>query len=312
MCRWRVEYYLIKLGMIGYVAMNGHPYSFSGIINGIDKMYFKQKAKWPYIYNYLLKNEKKLGFKKMRITHVWTQNYNRTQNIAKSCLIKNACSTITEMLKKVDAVIIARDDWQNHKKLSLKFLNKRIPVFIDKPLTLKKNELDYFEPFLKNGLLMSCSGLRYSSKIPSKDKIIKKVGKIKFIQMSVINDLDKYGVHMLDIINKVMRFKFKKIIKASKDRDYFKIISNNNIIINLKCLGKVKKIFKITFYGKKGQTTVNIDDNFQSFYNTLKKFEKMLTQKKSQINYRDTLNIMNTIIAGKKSNQSNHEEIQNV
>jgi hypothetical protein len=303
---------MIKLGIIGYVSLNGHPYSFSGIINGIDKIYFKKMANWPYIYDYLLKNEKKIGFKKMKITHVWTQNFNRTQNIARSCLIKNTCLTAKEMLEKVDAVIIARDDWQNHKKLSMQFLNKKIPVFIDKPLSLKRRELDFFKPFLKNGLLMSCSGLRYSSKVPSKAKIIKKVGKIKSIEMSVINDLEKYGVHMLDVINRVMRFKFKKIIKVSDNKEFFKIISNNNITINLKCLGKVKKTFKITFIGKKSQVTFNIDDNFQSFLNTLKKFEKMINKKKSQINYRDTLNIMNTIIAGKQSNQSFYKEIQDV
>ncbi len=303
---------MIKLGMIGYSRLNGHPYSFSGIINGIDNLYFKNYAKWPFIYNYLSKNKKNLGFKKMKITHIWTQNLKLTKNIARSCLIQKICKNPSEMLNEIDGVIIARDDWRSHKKLSLPFLKRNIPTFIDKPLSLEEKELYFFKPYLKKGILMSCSGLRYSQKIKNKKFILQKTGKINFIQMLVINDLEKYGVHMLEIINETIKINFKKIIKLSKKHEFYKIISNNNIPIYLKCLGKVKKVFKISFYGKKGNVHFNINDNFKSFYNTLKKFEKMIRLKKNPIKYKDTLNVMNTIRAGKISNINQYREIRNV
>ena len=55
---------MIKLGIIGYSKLNGHPYSFSGIINGINKYYFKNYANWPFIYEYLIKNKKKTRFQR--------------------------------------------------------------------------------------------------------------------------------------------------------------------------------------------------------------------------------------------------------
>ena len=55
---------MIKLGIIGYSKLNGHPYSFSGIINGINEYYFRKNANWPFIYDYLIKNKKKIGFKR--------------------------------------------------------------------------------------------------------------------------------------------------------------------------------------------------------------------------------------------------------
>ena len=67
------------------------------------------------------------------------------------------------MIGKVDGVIIARDDL--HYKLSKIFLNNKIPVFIDKPLTLKIRELRYFKKYLNKGLLMSTSGLRFADEI---------------------------------------------------------------------------------------------------------------------------------------------------
>jgi hypothetical protein len=303
---------MIKLGIIGYSKLNGHPYSFSGIINGIDNLYFKNYANWPFIYNYLSKNKKKLGFKNMRITHIWTQNLKLTKNIANSCLIQKICKKPSEMLNEVDGVIIARDDWKSHKKLSLPFLKQNLPTFIDKPLSLNKEELLFFKPYLKKGILMSCSGLRYSQKIKNKKLILKKTGKISSIQLLVVNDLEKYGVHMLEVINEIMKIKFKKIIKISSSQEFYKIISNNNIPIILKCLGKLKKVFKISFYGKKNNAHFEINDNFKSFYNTLKKFEKMIKDKKNPINYNNTLNIMNTIREGKISNISRYRDIENV
>lgn len=302
---------MIKLGIIGYSKNNGHPYSFSGIINGIDKSYFKNFANWPFIYNYLIKNYKKLVFKKMKITHIWTQNLKLTNNIAKSCLIKNVCKKPSEMLNEIDAVIIARDDWKSHKKLSSPFLKMNIPTFIDKPLTLEKKQLDFFKFYLKKGILMSCSGMRYSEKIKKKF-VLKKAGKINLIKISVVNDFEKYGVHMLDVINQILKIKFKKIKKISKNKNLYKILTNNNIPIYLNCLGKANRTFKIRVYGKKGKVNFNINDNFKSFYNTLKKFEKMIISKKNPIHYNDTINIMNTIRASQICNTYEYKKIDNV
>ena len=44
-------------GIIGLSANNGHPYSFSAILNGYDKIYFRQSG-WDVILNYLEKEKK--------------------------------------------------------------------------------------------------------------------------------------------------------------------------------------------------------------------------------------------------------------
>ena len=159
---------------------------------------------------------------------------------------------------------------------------------------------------------MSCSGLRYSKKIKNGKFILKKTGKINSIKISVVNDIEKYGVHMLDIINEVLKLNFKKVIKISKNKNFYKIISDKDIPVYLNCLGKVNKIFMISILGKKDKIQFNINDNFVSFYNTLKKFEKMIISKKNPINYKDTINIMNTIRISKISSIHNYKKIDNV
>ena len=158
----------------------------------------------------------------MKITHIWTQNLKLTKNIAKSCLIQTICIKPSEMLNEIDGVIIARDDWKSHKKLSLPFLKKNIPTFIDKPLSLEKKDLNFFKPYIER-ILMSCSGLRYSQKIKNKKLLFQKIGKINSIQMFVVNDLEKYGVHMLEIINEIMRINFKKLSRFQKIKTFTKL-----------------------------------------------------------------------------------------
>ena len=49
--------------------------------------------------------------------------------------------TIGNLLGKVDAVIIARDDYETHFPMSQPFLEAGLPVFVDKPLSLEISEL---------------------------------------------------------------------------------------------------------------------------------------------------------------------------
>ena len=115
---------MIKLGIIGLKDIdNGHPFSFSAIINGYNEKYFK-KTTYKNILKYLKKKPKKnFGIKGVKITHAWTQNENLTKILCKSCNIDNAVKNYREMLGSVNGVIIARDDL--HYSISKHFLKKK-------------------------------------------------------------------------------------------------------------------------------------------------------------------------------------------
>ena len=67
------------------------------------------------------KNKKLYGFKNIKISHIWTQDQKISKKISEACFIKNVVTEPNELIGKVDAVIIARDDWQSHYKLSKPF-----------------------------------------------------------------------------------------------------------------------------------------------------------------------------------------------
>ena len=70
---------MIEIGIIGFSKNNGHPYSFSAIINGYNKTYFK-KVGYKFILEYLnkqpkknfLKNELKISDKSLRLSHLFS------------------------------------------------------------------------------------------------------------------------------------------------------------------------------------------------------------------------------------------------
>jgi len=286
---------VIKLGIIGLNDMdNGHPYSFSAIINGYNEKHFK-RSKFNNILSYLkLKKKKEFGIKNVKVTHAWTQKLKITKNLCKSCKIENCLTNYEDMIGKVDGVIIARDDL--HYNIGKKFLEKKIPVFIDKPLTLKKKELKFFKKYLKTGLLMSTSGLRFSKEVAEVKKKLKKIGKIKLINAIVLNGLTKYGIHMLDIIDELDFLKVIRIFRKKSNIEMVNYYCKNNVSINLFCLGKVQKIFKLQIVGNKGSISADILDNFFAFKNTLIIFVKMIKYRKPSFKVEKTINVLNVLI----------------
>jgi len=297
---------VIKLGIIGLKSKdNGHPFSFSSIINGYNEKYFK-KTNYKNILRYLKKKQKKnFGIRGVKITHAWTQNKKLTKILCKSCNIDFAVNHYSEMLGKINAAIIARDDL--HYSISKLFLKKKIPVFIDKPLTSKLSELSYFKKYLKNGLLMSTSGLRFANEVDDLKKKIKKLGKIKFVNALVVNDFFKYGIHMLDILDQLDLLEVKKIIRLKNKIDQIIFYCKKNIVINLLCLGNVNKIFSLQVTGKLGSAQVEINDNFSAFKNTLINFIDMIKNKKQVLNCNRTIKVINLLI---KTNNLKNARIQ--
>lgn len=267
---------MINVGMIGMSPENGHPLSFSAIVNGYCKSKFK-KTGWNVILNYLEKKNKKLyGFKNIKISHIWTQDQKVSKKISEACFIKNVVTEPNDLIGKVDAVIIARDDWRSHYKLSKPFLKAGIPTFIDKPLTLDLKEIEFFKPFLKSKKLMSTSGMRYSKEILNFKK--KKIKNIRTINAFVVNDIEKYGVHILDAISTLG---FNKPISATRldsPFDSFMLKYPKDTILNLNCIGGLEKVFSLHFHSKKDYY-LNLDDNFMAFRNTLNNFFKMIKGK---------------------------------
>lgn len=285
---------MIKAGIIGlFDKGNGHPFSYSSIINGYSEEGYK-KSKYLNILRYLKKKKPKdFKIKNVSVTHAWTQNIKLTKILCAASKIKNPVKNYLSMLGEIDVLIIARDD--KHFEIAKPFLEKSVPVFIDKPLSLKKKELKFFLKYMKKGQLMSTSGLRFSEETQILKKKIKKLGKIKFLIANVVNDWLKYGVHMLDVIDEIGFLNIKKIQRLNSRNTSFNFLTKKNVNIIINCLGKSENIYNISLYGTKGKFSLDFSDNFTAFKNTLKKFIYMSKNKKIVLPPNKTIKIMNIL-----------------
>ena len=288
---------MIKLAIIGFTKNNGHPYSFSAIANGYNVKYFK-KVGYRVILDYLNKESKKNFLNnELKISAAWSKDYNQTRLLAKACKIDSVVKNYKDLAnKEIDGIIIAKDDWQNNKKIAKYFLDKKIPVFIDKPLTLKISDLKFYKKFYDKKLLMSCSGLRFSNQILDIKKQIKIKGKPKLIIGNISNNVEKYSIHLIEVIQKLGYLKVKNIIKLDTNFESYLLKLDNNINFIINCYGKNIKINEMSFFCKNGFFKTNFNDNFNAFKNTLKAFSSLAKQKKQLVKFNDTNTILKTII----------------
>ena len=168
----------LKLGIIGASEGNGHPYSWSAIFNGYDKrswinVNFLQS---PIIL--IIKRFQMLR-QNARVTHIWTQDNDLSHNIASAALIENVVNDYNDFIGNVDAVILARDDAENHFEIASSFLKAGIPIYIDKPFALSVAEAKKIINLQKyKGQIFSCSSMRYSTELKLSKEQKKIVGEI--------------------------------------------------------------------------------------------------------------------------------------
>lgn len=287
--------------MIGLSDGNGHPFSFSAIINRYADEALAD-AGWNVIYQYVKKrDDSEFGIDDLRVTHAWTQNEALTGKLCQACLIPNAVARPEDMLGHVDAVIIARDDFENHFEIAMPFLRANLPVLLDKPLSLDVEELRSFKPYLEHGKLMSSSGMRYARELDDPRASFNDYGAIKLIRGAVVLTWEKYGVHLLDAILNLTPARPLSVTALSAPHASFAIQMSDTSLLQIDALGECPKTFRVDIWGAKQCSSHEVTDNFSMFRRLLWHFAQMIKSSKPPIRPQDTLDVMRTLIAGRIS-----------
>lgn len=189
----------INLGVIGLSPGNGHPYSWAAIFNGYDKNTM-EKCGFPSIPRYLEKqNFPQDTIAEAKVTHAWAQDEKIASHIAKATHIANVVDHYTDMIGKVDGILLARDDAETHLEFALPFLDAGIPVYVDKPLALSVAEArELLDRQQFPGQLFSCSALRYAKEFQLSEADLVQIGRLRHIHATTPKDWDKYAVHVIE------------------------------------------------------------------------------------------------------------------
>ena len=281
---------------------NGHPYSWSAIFNGYDPEYMKD-CPFPVIYDYLSKqNFPKDSLAHLaNVTYVWTQNKSISEHIAKASKIENVCESMEDMIGNIDAVLLARDDGENHYEMALPFLKAGLPVFIDKPFALSVSDANKMIVAQQNeNQIFTCSSLRFAKELILTGEEKNTIGNIKFVEGSVMKKWSTYAIHILEPLISQLPERGKLLdVKSIKNSEIHQVLINwANVSGYLKVTGNTPVPLEIKFFGDKSSVTKTFFDSFNAFKSSLNCFIKVITNEAENFNREETLEIINIIEKG--------------
>lgn len=295
---------MIKIGILGMSAGNAHPYSWSAIINGQFDAEEITRVGYPAVAAYLQANNDTLGLSNARVTHVWTQDADVSASIAKTTGIEHIVTNAEDMIGQIDAVILSRDDPENHNQMAMPFVDAGIPIFIDKPLASTFEDLAYFsEENAKGKFIMSCSSMRYSHEARNIKIEFSSLGKIELITATGKKDWIKYGVHLLEaifmLIDDVTPDTVKHIGEMGKDIVHLTFSNGLQVIVNL--FYEISPTFQVSVFGQQGWRLIEIKNSYAMFRDNVIEFVHSVHEGKSRLDFVKTENILQTLIAASES-----------
>ena len=268
---------MIRLGIVGLSPGNGHPYSFSAIVNGYRSDAITA-AGWDVIARYLdARSPGEIGLPQAQVTHVWAQSPEVSAGIQAACYVDHAVEEIDDFIGKVDAVIIARDDYENHYDMAKSLLEAGLPVFVDKPLSLDLKELRFFEPYLRRAKLMSCSGFYFARELDGvRSRLQEGEPPPVYLSATVINGWAKYGIHMVEAACSLLPSEPLEVTSVPFLEESFVIRMSDGAVVQINALGNVVKTFDLSIVGKGSSERFTLTDNFSAFKRTLIAFIRMV------------------------------------
>jgi predicted dehydrogenase len=293
-----------RIGILGISEGNGHPFSFSAIINGYDDSGLAESG-WPGIYDYVKRRDRsEFGIGDLKVTHAWTQDDAVTQSLCRACRIPHSVSRPEKMVDYVDAVIIARDDHEGHFEMARPFLEAGLPVFVDKPLSLDREALRFFKPYLESGKLMSCSGMRYARELDEVRASVSDYGRLRLVRGAIVLSWEKYGIHLIDALFGVRSARPISVVALEAPHSSLAISMDDGSLLQIDALGDVPRTFRVDIWGEKRVATCEITDNFSMFRRMLWHFAEMIRTGQPEIPPEDTLNAMRLLVAGRMARES--------
>ncbi|MCK5462854.1 MAG: Gfo/Idh/MocA family oxidoreductase [Bacteroidales bacterium] len=295
---------MLKLGIIGMSEGNGHPYSWSSIVNGDFDRTEMNKCGFAGIPLYLEANSDTLGIDGAQVTHIWTQDRKISEHIAMASGIEKVVDRAEEMIGQVNAILLARDDPEYHVTMAKPFIDADIPVFIDKPLAITSDDLAYFTGQNEKGkFIMSSSSMRYSFECRTVKTELALLGKIELATVIGTKDWVKYGIHMLEalfaLLNDPIAVSVQHISESGKDIVLIKF--KNGLLATVHLFMDIRATFQLSLFGRDGWRLVEIKDSYSMFKENINEFIRSVREGQARLAFEKTENIIRTLIGAQDS-----------
>lgn len=303
----------LRLAMLGMIAGNGHPYSWSAIINGYDAAAMA-KCPYPVIPKYLgAQPAGSVRIATANVTHLWTDNPTDAPAVATAALIPNIVARPEDVIGHVDAVLIATDDGFEHVRRARPFIEAGLPVFIDKPLALTIEDLRTFLAWEKSGArLLSSSGLRYAPELIPYIEGSANLGELRWLSGTTCKAWEDYGIHTLEPLFRIVGSGFTSVrLESAPGLEIAHLIHRSGVQITLPVIHDGGATFgTLHLYGTAGQATIRLADTYTAFRCQLLSFIDFVRSGQAPYPFAETIELMSVLIAGLYSRAQNSRRVE--
>lgn len=295
----------MRWAMIGRSPGNGHPYSWSAIVNGFDRGEMRTLEEFLTIPAYLeAAPPGEFGVGDARVTHLWMPDRAEAEFCARCARVPTVVDRPEDVIGEVDAVVIPTDNGETHLAAVRPFLDAGLPVFIDKPLCLDLGDLAEFVRRRAAGArLLSCSSARFAreylrarSDPASADAV--------HVAAPVPHRWETYGIHGLEAAALFLGARALRVATVgSRDRSITTVEYPGGRLATIACLEGGFPGLWVDVNGPHGNARTAWRDSFTSFRDTLRAFHDYLATGRDPWPFDDTVELMKTVACALRSRE---------
>ncbi|MBQ4036737.1 MAG: Gfo/Idh/MocA family oxidoreductase [Clostridia bacterium] len=303
----------LRIGILGMTEGNGHPYSWSAMFNGYNKEEM-ETCGFPVIPRYLEKQPPEtFGIPGAKITCICCTGYaerEEAEHMARAALIPTVYDRPEEMIGNVDAVIVATDDGNEHVDRCRPFIEAGIPMFIDKPLVNKEEDLRTFMQWRKEGAqFITSSCMRYAKEYEIFYKNHYELGKLFYICSPMAKKYETYGIHALEAMYPLLGQGFVSVRNTGTfERTVAHIKHENGCNVNV-IQGIGMGGAGMLVIGEHGSRYLTAGDSYYCFKKQLDLFVHWLRTGEEPFPFAESVELMKMVIAGLRSREEGGREV---
>jgi predicted dehydrogenase len=305
----------IRLAMLGMVDGNGHPYSWSAIVNGRYDAQAMADCGYPVIPQYLgAAPPGELGIPGASVTHVWCDDPADAAKVARAACIPNVVAHPVDVIGQVDAVVIPTDKGFEHVDRVRPFVEAGLPVFVDKPLVYREDDLRQFIAWRREGkAILSTSAMRYAREFTDLRARLGEVGEVRLITNTSPKSWERYGIHALEAVYPLLPPGGWRWVVNSGAEEANVVHARHDGGADV-VLGVISDLYGafgcLNVYGTKGTLQARFQDTFYAFKAQLVAFVEYLRTGRPPFPFEETVELMKIVIAGLRSRAESGRRVE--
>jgi predicted dehydrogenase len=300
--------------MLGMIPGNGHPYSWSAIVNGFDAAAMAQ-CPYPVIPRYLgaAQASGAVRIPEAQVTHLWTDTAAEAPAVAAASLIGTVVAKPEDVIGQVDAVMIATDDGLDHVRRARPFIEAALPVFVDKPLATSLEDLRTFVAWEKAGAkILSSSGLRFAPELDKWPEEKAELGELRWFSGLTCKTWERYGIHLLEPLFRLTGPGFVSVrLETGPKMEIAHLVHRSGVNLTIPVIFDGGATFgTLHLCGTAGQRTIRFSDTYTGFRRQLVSFIDFVQSGRSPYPFAETVEQMAVLIAGLRSRAEHSRRVE--